>query len=160
MSNVRRFMRDPKRIPAVLDALRQAWERNPDLRLGQLLVIAAHPREPCPELFHIEDEALIHGLAAYRTLFGASRGELEEVEVLLGAEFDSALFQRLVKVVTAAGGQMSEASYAVGGSQEVKTYDVVLPSGKLVVTRETYVGLSLRGPAEIVQEVRRAVQSA
>jgi hypothetical protein len=111
-------------------------------------------------LFHIEDQDLIQGLALYRTQRSASPGETEVVEVILGAEFDSALFQRLVEVVNAAGGQMSEASYGVGGSQEVITYDVVLPSGKLVATSETYVGLSIRGPAAIVQEIRLAVQSA
>ncbi len=60
-------MRDPKRIPEVLESIRQVWERHPDLRLGQLIVIATRPKEPCPEVFNIEEAALIKGLAAYET---------------------------------------------------------------------------------------------
>lgn len=52
-------MRDPARIEPVLDAIRRVWEQSPDLRLGQLLVNAVNPPEPCPELFYIEDEKLV-----------------------------------------------------------------------------------------------------
>lgn len=31
-------MRDPDRIPAILQRIEQVWERYPDLRLGQLLI--------------------------------------------------------------------------------------------------------------------------
>jgi uncharacterized protein YihD (DUF1040 family) len=34
-------MRDPKRIPEVLEAVRKVWEKDPDQRLGQLLLNAA-----------------------------------------------------------------------------------------------------------------------
>lgn len=30
-------MRDPKRIPKILERLRVIWEQNPDMRLGQLI---------------------------------------------------------------------------------------------------------------------------
>jgi len=153
-------MRDPKRIATVLEALRQAWEQQPDLRLGQLLVIAAMPREPCPELFNVEDQVLLQGLESYQGQIAASRREPEEVEVVLGAEFDSALLKQLRSVVEAAGGHMSEAFFGVGGSQEITRYDVVLPAGKLVATSETYIGLSIRGSAALVQEVCLALQSA
>lgn len=33
--------RDPKRIPEMIHLLQVLWERNPDLRLGQLVSIAA-----------------------------------------------------------------------------------------------------------------------
>lgn len=59
-------MRDPKRIDSVLQMLRTVWEQQPDLRLGQLLVIAARPKEPCPEVFYMEDEALMRELLHYR----------------------------------------------------------------------------------------------
>ena len=55
-------MRDPARIERVLATLRRVWEQNPDLRLGQLVVIATKPDEPCPEVFHVEDEVLLRGL--------------------------------------------------------------------------------------------------
>jgi hypothetical protein len=31
-------MRDPKRIPKIIEKLQKVWEQNPDLRLGQLIV--------------------------------------------------------------------------------------------------------------------------
>ena len=55
-------MRDPARIERVLATLRRVWEQNPDLRLGQLVVIATKPDEPCPEVFHVEDDVLLRGL--------------------------------------------------------------------------------------------------
>lgn len=47
---------------ALLAALREAWLRNPDQRLGQLLVNAADPKQPCPELFYLEDQVLLERL--------------------------------------------------------------------------------------------------
>ena len=35
------------------------------MRLGQLVVVAAGPKEPCPEIFYVEDEALLESLQAY-----------------------------------------------------------------------------------------------
>lgn len=55
-------MRDPARIEALLSLLRQVWEQSPDLRLGQLLLSAVRPEQPCPEIFHIEDDRLAEGL--------------------------------------------------------------------------------------------------
>ena len=52
-------MRDPRRIDDVLLAIGEVWAQNPDLRLGQLLVNAVRPAEPCPELFAIEDRDLV-----------------------------------------------------------------------------------------------------
>ena len=50
-------MRDPKRIPVVLEAIRVEWEKNPDLRLMQLLVNTLDAR-PSP-LFPVEDDVLL-----------------------------------------------------------------------------------------------------
>lgn len=34
-------MRDPNRIPEILETVKTLWEANPDLRLGQLIINAA-----------------------------------------------------------------------------------------------------------------------
>jgi hypothetical protein len=64
-------MRDPSRIPALLAAIHNVWKRKPDLRLAQLVVIAAsksgRPIE-CPELFSLEDEDLLRGLGRFDAL--------------------------------------------------------------------------------------------
>lgn len=53
---------DPARIEQVLAALQKVWEEFPDLRLGQLLVNAIRPSQPCPELFSVEDTVLVRML--------------------------------------------------------------------------------------------------
>lgn len=58
-------MRDPDRINTVLEKIRQLWLRDPDMRLGQLLIAAVRPKDPCPELFYIEESDLIEKLDEY-----------------------------------------------------------------------------------------------
>ena len=60
-------MRDPSRIAPAIEQLKVAWERNPDLRLSQLVFNAAanvseQPISRCPELFYMEDDVLLAGL--------------------------------------------------------------------------------------------------
>lgn len=52
-------MRDPNRIPVVLDALRTYWEEHPDWRLCQLVVnVAERGNDP----FYVEDDAFLANL--------------------------------------------------------------------------------------------------
>ncbi len=55
-------MRDPARIDPLLELVRQVWVRSPDLRLGQLIVNAVRPGQPCPEVFAVEDTVLARRL--------------------------------------------------------------------------------------------------
>lgn len=57
-------MRDPKRIPEVLNELKGIWSSFPDLRLGQLIINAAgmwdmSAMDAERKLFYIEDEDFI-----------------------------------------------------------------------------------------------------
>ena len=56
-------MRNPKRIKEICDRLAVAWEKYPDLRLGQLLSNAENiyrqENNTYFPLFYIEDEELI-----------------------------------------------------------------------------------------------------
>ena len=150
-------MRDVKRIPIILERLRRIWERNPDLRLGQLVVIGTQPAQPNAEVFNIEDEKLLDALLKYEARSAA--GE-QEIEISLGEGTDGLLVSKVGKVAAAAGGSVSEASWDVGGSQEVITYAISLPGGQLTLVAETYVGLLLRGPKALATEFSHAVQSA
>ena len=68
-------MRDPKKIKEILDVLRDVWEHQPDLRLGQIVINAIRPVEPCPQVFHAEDHVLLEGLQEYRRrVLGADPG--------------------------------------------------------------------------------------
>lgn len=60
-------MRDPNRIDQLLARLKVIWERNPDLRLGQLILNVASD----PVLYYVEDEEL---MTAMEKLYGL-RGE-------------------------------------------------------------------------------------
>ena len=55
-------MRDPKRIPALIDRLKRFWLDNPDLRLGQIMMIAGNEMEYGSDIWNIEDEELISAL--------------------------------------------------------------------------------------------------
>ena len=66
-------MRDPARIDEILAALRVAWQESPDLRLGQLIVDAIRPTQPCPEVFHVQDEGLLERLTEYHETMGGAR---------------------------------------------------------------------------------------
>lgn len=67
-------MRDPARIPIILERLRKVWEAHPDLRLGQLVVSGASARRS--DVFYVEDEAL---LGAIETLAKPTRPDLPSV---------------------------------------------------------------------------------
>lgn len=52
-------MRNPKRIPEILEAIREVWTEHPDLRLGQLITIAVGYQTVIADVFYIEDNELL-----------------------------------------------------------------------------------------------------
>lgn len=63
------IMRDPERIPPLVGVLEEVWRLYPDLRLGQLLILALHKTQPgrdivAPEVFFAEDSTIYLGLLA------------------------------------------------------------------------------------------------
>jgi hypothetical protein len=59
----RNIMRNPERIPKILNEIEKIWQQYPDLRLGQLILNLEY-RLP---LYQIEDEELV---AALKSLYG------------------------------------------------------------------------------------------
>lgn len=61
-------MRDPNRIPQVLNALGQYWMKHPDLRLGQIVSNAQSTHRinaglaDTQDVFYFEDEDLLKTL--------------------------------------------------------------------------------------------------
>jgi uncharacterized protein YihD (DUF1040 family) len=51
-------MRDPNRIPEVIEALQDFWEQNPDLRLAQIICLCNHGVDP----FYLEDDNLLRNI--------------------------------------------------------------------------------------------------
>lgn len=60
-------MRDPNRIPLMLDELREIWEKQPDLRLGQLIeIVRMAANEHYCHLFDVEDEKMQVGMKRFK----------------------------------------------------------------------------------------------
>lgn len=78
-------------------------------------------------------------------------------EILLGDEYDDALFDCLVAEVAALGGSITDKEWTLGGSQAMTVFQISLPNGDIEAVAETYVGLSLRGTTALVQQIARRV---
>ena len=78
-------------------------------------------------------------------------------EIVLGDEYDDALFERLVAEVSALDGSITEKEWSLGGSQEKTVFEISLPDGNIEAVTETYVGLSLRGTPSLVERLARRV---
>ena len=61
-------MRDPKRIPKVLNSIKSHWEKFPDMRLGQLIMNAVN--NPTM-LYYLEDDQLVESINALYGQFDA-----------------------------------------------------------------------------------------
>jgi uncharacterized protein YihD (DUF1040 family) len=55
-------MRDKARISEMIKLIEEIWNENPDFRLGQLIVNAVKPSEPCPQVFYVEDDVMMNKL--------------------------------------------------------------------------------------------------
>lgn len=79
---------------------------------------------------------------------------MNQISVVLGAEFDEALRARLFNVLQSLGAHeaASEGRW-VAGSQELEQLTVTIDGQSLLITAETYIGLSISGPAELVRRI-------
>ncbi|MBK1865282.1 hypothetical protein [Taklimakanibacter albus] len=73
--------------------------------------------------------------------------------IMLGKEYDEELKARLVATLISLGAVHLSSDWAVAGSQELAGFSVSLSGEILKVESETYVGLSIFGPAELVDEI-------
>lgn len=80
-------------------------------------------------------------------------------EIVLGDEFNDALFRRLVAEVEALGGSIADKEWTLGGSQEITVFQIALPDGGIEAVAETFVGLSLRGTDALVELLARRVMN-
>ena len=78
--------------------------------------------------------------------------------VVLGAEHDEALVGRLRAVLARLATGAPRSAWGHAGSQELTTLDVEIAGRALRVEAETYVGLSLVGPAALVDPIAALVQ--
>ncbi|PIV32398.1 MAG: hypothetical protein COS34_13350 [Lysobacterales bacterium CG02_land_8_20_14_3_00_62_12] len=81
---------------------------------------------------------------------------MEAAEWRVGEEHDELVFARLGLALRALGAAPPESTWGVAGSQEISEWTVDLPKGRVTVTAETYIGLTVAGPKAAVDQVRQA----
>jgi hypothetical protein len=86
-----------------------------------------------------------------------SSAAIAQSEAVLGDEFDDALRSRLMDALRQIGATVVGHGQAFAGSQDLESLEVEVDGRRLHIEAETYVGLSVRGPADLVQRVRELV---
>jgi hypothetical protein len=83
----------------------------------------------------------------------------DEVTVVLGPEHDQRLRRVVQEVILRLGGKLRKQDWGLGGSQEIETVEIKIGTDRLVLEAETYVGLSLRGPSQLVHRIEAMVKA-
>ena len=73
--------------------------------------------------------------------------------VIVGAEYDVALFNRLKVLLRDIDGVIIEQKWGVGGSQKLGSLEVKIGSESVKIESETYIGLSVSGPDALVNQI-------
>jgi hypothetical protein len=81
-----------------------------------------------------------------------------EKTVVLGPEYDQQLRSALRDVLQALATGKPRHEWGVAGSQELETVDVEIDGRQLHVEAETYMGLSITGPADLVDRVSEMIK--
>jgi hypothetical protein len=76
-----------------------------------------------------------------------------------GAETDAGLLPRLGDVLRTLGYELGEHWFGAAGSQEISHWEVQSQRGTLSVEVETFMGVTVEGPSDLVSEVRAAFSS-
>ena len=58
-------MRDKNRIKPTLEKLEALWLKNPDFRLGQLMMVICKTDEINPKMFYLEDDVFLQKLEEF-----------------------------------------------------------------------------------------------
>ena len=85
---------------------------------------------------------------------------MEKTRWVVGPEYDQALRQQLRAALSRCGFEVQNESDGVAGSQELSQWSVITSSGRLEVEAETYIGLTVAGPAHLVELARAEFERA
>jgi hypothetical protein len=77
-----------------------------------------------------------------------------------GAETDASLLPRLGVALRALGYELGEHWSGIAGSQEISNFEIQSVRGSLSIEVETYMGVTIQGPSELVSEVRAAFSTS
>lgn len=76
---------------------------------------------------------------------------------ILGDEFDDDLKARLIEILKSLGAKPLSSDWSVAGSQELASLSVNFKGEILDIESETFVGLSISGPDELVDEIALSI---
>lgn len=79
--------------------------------------------------------------------------------IVLGDEYDETLKAALKAVLQKSGAIGLENSWSVGGSQELESVKVKIGNDVITIESETFVGLTVSGPNEIVEALAQRVRA-
>jgi hypothetical protein len=79
--------------------------------------------------------------------------------ICLGDEYDERLREVLMLVLREMGALVDERARGVGGSQELETVKVAIGEQAVEIEAETYVGLSVKGEQNLVEEIAKRVRA-
>ena len=80
--------------------------------------------------------------------------------LILGAEYDDTLRGVLRDVLKRLGAKGLAHDWGVAGSQELETVEVLVGVDTVTIEAETFVGLSISGPVELVERIQAMVAAA
>ena len=83
----------------------------------------------------------------------------KQMTIRLGDEFDDALRDAVRTALVEMGAVPGEASWGVGGSQEIETLQAEIGGERVTVEAETYAGLTITGAEATVRRVAAAVRA-
>jgi hypothetical protein len=84
--------------------------------------------------------------------------EPANITIVLGNEFDEVLRSNLLAVVKKRGAiENGSAERLLGGSQDFESFEITLDGRLVLIEAETYIGLQVSGPSEIVTQIANEV---
>ncbi|QDQ26690.1 hypothetical protein FNU76_10125 [Chitinimonas arctica] len=83
---------------------------------------------------------------------------IEQTTINLGDEYDNALRDALRAVLLNNKAMGVDTSWGIGGSQEIAMSKVRLGDGLITIESETYIGLTISGPKQIVEKLAEEVR--
>jgi hypothetical protein len=85
---------------------------------------------------------------------------MQEKTIIFGKEYDDSLREKLLNAVKRMGGKLLSHDWGVGGSQELDVAQFEIGSELIVIESETYIGLSIRGSSQLVDQISEIVNGA
>ena len=79
---------------------------------------------------------------------------------ILGAGYDDTLCEALLRVLMQLGAERLSHNWGVAGSQELESLEVLVGGDRILIEAETYIGLSICGPVEVVERIGGMVAAA